>query len=212
MPGKQARLVRTDRTDRSGRGARMRCPGAPVLCLSPPLVALLLARFAIRSGQSHPGLYARNRVACTRSLGLIRIRPPHSPGAPRVACAGVSPRRRGLLLPYDLLRYLDTPFPQHSHFTHLPIFLGGVSVHPRYQARHPIPFEDQFTDPTAFPHSVLVSLDFPSVVSVAAARFFRKCYKTTAAAHVGGVPVGHIRHPRATGTLPAHSLIRMSRA
>ena len=68
----------------------------------------------------------------------------------------------------------DTPFPQRSHFTHMPIFLGGVSVHPRHQARHPIPFEDQFTDPTAFPRSVLVSLDFPSVVSVAAARFFRK--------------------------------------
>ena len=75
----------------------------------------------------------------------------------------------------------DTPFPQHSHFTHMPIFLGGVSVHPRHQARHPTPFEDQFTDPTALPHSVLVSLDFPSVVSAAAARFFRKCYATTAA-------------------------------
>ena len=58
-PGKQARLVHTDRTDRSGRGARMRCPGASVLCLSPPLVALLLARLAIRSGQSHPGLYTQ---------------------------------------------------------------------------------------------------------------------------------------------------------
>ena len=58
-PGKQARLVHMDRTDRSWRGARMRCPGAFVLCLSPPLVALLLARLVIRSGQSHPGLYTQ---------------------------------------------------------------------------------------------------------------------------------------------------------
>ena len=94
----------------------------------------------------------------------------------------------------------DTPFPQRSHFTHMPMFLGGVSVHPAHQAWHSAPFEDQFTDPTAFPHSVLVSLDFPSVVSVAAARFFRKCYATTAAGHtvvlVGGfrdssLPVRH---------------------
>ena len=70
-PGKQARLVHTDRTDRSGRGARMRCPGASVLCLSPPLVALLLARFVIRSGQSHPGLYTQ----------------PHQPGCGRRATA-----------------------------------------------------------------------------------------------------------------------------
>ena len=59
-PGKQARLIHTDRTDRSGRGARMQCPGASVLCLSPPLVALLLTRLAIRSGQSHPGLYTHS--------------------------------------------------------------------------------------------------------------------------------------------------------
>ena len=58
--GKQAHLANTDRTDRSGRGARMRCPGASVLCLSPPLAALLLTRLvAIRSGQSHPGLYTQ---------------------------------------------------------------------------------------------------------------------------------------------------------
>ena len=68
-PGKQARLVDTDRTDRSGRGARMRCPGFSVLCLSPPLVALLLTRLAIRSGQSqsHPGLHTQ----------------PHQPGSGR---------------------------------------------------------------------------------------------------------------------------------
>ena len=66
-PGKQARLVHTDRADRSGRGARMRCPGTSVLCLSPPLVALLLERLTIRSGQSHPGLYTQ----------------PHQPGSGR---------------------------------------------------------------------------------------------------------------------------------
>ena len=51
----------------------MRCPGASVLfCLSPPLVALfLLARLAIRSGQSHPGSYTQ----------------PHQPGSGRRATA-----------------------------------------------------------------------------------------------------------------------------
>ena len=68
-PGKQARLVNTNRADLSGRGARMRCPGASVLCLSPPLVALLLLKrlAAIRSGQNHPGLYTQ----------------PHQPGSGR---------------------------------------------------------------------------------------------------------------------------------
>ena len=37
----------------------MRCPGASVLSLSPPLVALLFTRLAIRSGQSHPGFYTQ---------------------------------------------------------------------------------------------------------------------------------------------------------
>ena len=58
-PGNQARLVHTDCTDCSGRGARMRCPGASVLCLSPPLVALSLTRLVICSGQNHPGLYTQ---------------------------------------------------------------------------------------------------------------------------------------------------------
>ena len=37
-----------------------------------------------------------------------------------------------------------------------------------------------FPGPAPFPHSAAVSLDFPSVTSVAAARFFDKCYATTA--------------------------------
>ena len=75
-PGKQARLVHTDRTDHSGRGARMQFPGASVLCLSPPLVALLLRRLAIRSGRSHPGLYTQ----------------PHQPGSDRWASVTLTGR------------------------------------------------------------------------------------------------------------------------
>ena len=77
-PGKQARLVHTDRTDRSGRGARMRCPGAPVLCLSPPLVALLLKRLAIRSGQSHPGLYTQSHQPGSGRRATVLARSDHS--------------------------------------------------------------------------------------------------------------------------------------
>ena len=62
----------------------------------------------------------------------------------------------------------------------MPTFLRGVSVHPLYQTRCPVPFEEQFSDPTPFPRSVVVSLDFPSATSVAAARFFDKCYATAA--------------------------------
>ena len=58
-PGNQARLVHTNCTDCFGRVARMQYPGASVLCLSPAFVALLLARLAIRSGQSHQGLYTQ---------------------------------------------------------------------------------------------------------------------------------------------------------
>ena len=65
-----------------------------------------------------------------------------------------------------------TPSPQHSHFAQMPVSLRGVSIHPQHQTRNPVPFADQFADPTPFPHSVLVSLDFPSVTSVAAACFF----------------------------------------
>ena len=68
-PGKQARLVQTDRTDRSGRGARMQFPGASVPCLSPPLVALSLSySHGTLVGQGtfprgHPGhlLYKKKR-------------------------------------------------------------------------------------------------------------------------------------------------------
>ena len=86
----------------------------------------------------------------------------------------------------------DAPFPQHSHFTQMPMFLGGVSIHPRHQIRNPIPFEDQFADPTSFPHSVLVPLGFPSATSVVAARFLNKFHETTAAGHTA-VLVGGFR-------------------
>ena len=77
-PGKQARLVQTDHTDRFGRGARMRCPGASVLCLSPPLVALLLTRLAIRSGQSHPGLYTQPHQHGSGRRATVLARSDHS--------------------------------------------------------------------------------------------------------------------------------------
>jgi len=80
----------------------------------------------------------------------------------------------------------DTPSPKHSHFTQMPMFLRGVSIHLRHQSRHPVPFEDQFADPAPFPHSVLVSLDFPSVTSVAAARFFSKVLRNHGGRAYGG--------------------------
>ena len=68
-----------------------------------------------------------------------------------------------------------------SHFASMPTFLRGVSVHPLYLTRRPVAFEEQFSDiTTPFPQNTLVSLDFPSVTSVAAARFFVKCYATAA--------------------------------
>ena len=45
----------------------------------------------------------------------------------------------------------DTPSPQHLHFTQMPMFLRGVSIHPRHQTRHPVPFDDQFADPAPSP-------------------------------------------------------------
>ena len=78
-PGKQARLVHTDRTDRSGRSARMRCPAAwSVLCLSPPLVAFLLTRLAICSGQSHPGLYTHSHQPGSDRRATVLARSDHS--------------------------------------------------------------------------------------------------------------------------------------
>ena len=74
----------------------------------------------------------------------------------------------------------DTSTPEDSHFTCMPTFLRGVSIHPLYQTRRPVAFEEQFSDPTPFPHNVVVSLDFPSATSVAAARFFDKRYATAA--------------------------------
>ena len=79
-----------------------------------------------------------------------------------------------------LVACFDTSALDDSHFTCMPTFLRGVSVHPLYQTRCPVTFEEQFSDPTRFPHNVVVSLDFPSVMSVAAARFFDKCYATAA--------------------------------
>ena len=74
----------------------------------------------------------------------------------------------------------DTSTLEDSHFTSMPTFLRRVSVHPLYQTRRPATFEKQFSDVTPFPHNTVVSLDFPSVTSVAAARFFDKCYATAA--------------------------------
>ena len=53
-------------------------------------------------------------------------------------------------------------------------------MHPLYLSRYPVTFEEQFSDTTPFPQNTVVSLDFPSVTSVAATRFFDKCYATAA--------------------------------
>ena len=82
-PEKQARLVHTDRTDRSGRGARMRCPGASVLCLSAPL---------IRSGQSHPGFYTQLRTSA------VAVEEPPSSRDPTTRSQRRSPRHSWLSL------------------------------------------------------------------------------------------------------------------
>ena len=94
-----------------------------------------------------------------------------------------------------MMTCVDTPSLEHSHFTQMPTFLRGVSVHPWHQTRCPPPFEDQFSDPTPFPHSVLVSLNLPAVTSVAATRFFRKCYATTALGHTVVLVGGFRDHP-----------------
>ena len=68
-PGKQVHLVHADRKDCSGRGARVRCPGASVLRLSPPLVALSFTCWSldvIGSGQSHPVSWTQAQGAWQR--------------------------------------------------------------------------------------------------------------------------------------------------
>ena len=77
-PGIRAPLVRTDPKDRSRRAPRMRSQDSAVSRLSPPLIAHSLARLAICSGQSHPGLQTqpqpvRHRLESHRSRAL---RPP----------------------------------------------------------------------------------------------------------------------------------------
>ena len=65
----------------------------------------------------------------------------------------------------------------------MPTFLRGVSIHPSHQTQHPISFDDQFSDITPFTHNVTVSLDFPTIISLATTRFFRKCFATAQAGH-----------------------------
>ena len=74
----------------------------------------------------------------------------------------------------------DTSTLEDSHFASMPTFLRGVSVHPLYLTRRPVAFEEHFSDITPFPQNTVVSLDFPSVTSVAATRSFDKCYATAA--------------------------------
>ena len=50
-----------------------------------------------------------------------------------------------------LMACFGTSTLNDSHFTHMPMFLQGVSVHPYYQTKCPVPFEEQFSDPTRFP-------------------------------------------------------------
>ena len=104
-PGKQARLAHTDRTDHSGRGARMKFPGASVLCLSPPLVALLLARLAIRSGQSHPGLYTQPHQPDSGRRATVLARSDHSTATEEPAPSATLPPTSV----HGIVRCGDTP-------------------------------------------------------------------------------------------------------
>ena len=65
----------------------------------------------------------------------------------------------------------------------MPTFLRGVSIHPSHQTQHPISFDGQFSDITPFTHNATVSLDFPTIISLATTRFFRKCFATAQAGH-----------------------------
>ena len=49
----------------------------------------------------------------------------------------------------------------------------------------PISFDDQFsdTDTTPFTYNVIASLDFPTTISLAKTRFFRKCFATAQTGH-----------------------------
>ena len=68
--------------------------GASVLCLSPPLVALLLTYALPRSGQSHPGLYV-----CTRNrTSSIAVEEPPSSRDPTTRPLRRSPRHPRLSL------------------------------------------------------------------------------------------------------------------
>ena len=81
------------------------------------------------------------------------------------------------------LTCIDAPFHDNGIITEMPIFLRGVSIHPLHQTQHPIPFDDQFSDTTPFTHNATVSLDFPTIISLATTRFFRKCFATAQAGH-----------------------------
>ena len=92
----------------------------------------------------------------------------------------------------------DTPTLEDSHFVSMLTFLLGVSVHPLYLTRRPVAFEEQFSGITPFPQNTVVSLDFPSVTSVAATRFFDKCYATAALGR-GSLSKRVLRPPAAHG-------------
>ena len=91
-PGKQARLVHTDRTNRSGRGVRMPCSGASVFCLSPPLIALLLAHLTISAVAKATQVCTRNRTS------PVAVKEPPSSRDPSTRPLRRSPRHPWLSL------------------------------------------------------------------------------------------------------------------
>ena len=66
-------------------------PPSSVLCLSPPLVALLLTRLAIRSGQSHPGLYTQPHQPDSGRRATVLARSDHSAAAEEPAPSVILP-------------------------------------------------------------------------------------------------------------------------